>query len=78
MLKIIIMVLTYLPDLLRAVKAVEVSMEGQPGAAKKAVVIGAVEAAAKAAGESGDVHVKAVGDTVDVIVKTLNTFGWGK
>lgn len=76
--KIFALLARYLPDLIRLIVAIESEMKGRPGAAKKEAVLAAVQAAAEAAGESSDEYVKAVGATIDRLVKTFNTFGWGK
>ena len=72
---ILVLVLQILPYILQAVQAVEAALPGQPGAAKKAVVMSALEAAGKSGQAVPESHVKAISAAVDAVVGSLNAAG---
>jgi len=73
--KILAAILSYLPGVLAGVVAVEGAIKGAPGATKKAVVMSAIGAAAKAGENIPETHVQAISGMIDTIVTTLNQSG---
>ncbi len=71
----LLLALKYFPYVIQAVVAVEQSIGSQPGATKKQVILGAVQAAAKTAGTVDEQHVKAISGLIDATVGMLNTVG---
>lgn len=74
--KIFLMILSFLPDIIRGVKAVEEVMASAKGSDKKAVIItSAIDAAAKVGATVDNKTVAAVGATIDSVVTQLNNAG---
>ena len=71
----LMLIVRFLPDVLRAVIAVEQAIGSQPGATKKQVVLGAITAAAKVGGSVDEQHVSAISTLIDSTVGALNTAG---
>lgn len=74
--KALSLILSYLPGVLMTVKAVETELADHPGATKKAVALGAIQAAAQVAGQTiPNAQVQAIGALTDGVVATLNASG---
>lgn len=74
--KYLALFLQYLPGVLATVKAVETELTDQSGGTKKAVVMGTIQAAAQAAGQTiPNLHVQAVSALTDGVVTALNASG---
>lgn len=68
-----LLVLKFLPDVIRAIAAIQAVMSDAPGEAKKAMVIDTVKTAA---GEHlSEKDAKLLGDTIDSAVAVANRFG---
>lgn len=73
--KYLIVVLRYLPYVLKAVKAVEEEVGAGNGQTKKQLILRAVEAAAHVAGDVDQETVAMIGKLIDMVVGTLNESG---
>lgn len=71
----LLIALKYLPLVLEAVKAIESVIGAGKGKEKKAVVMGAVQAAAQAGEKADDKTVAVVSGLVDATVSALNAAG---
>jgi len=73
--KWLLLALQLLPGILQTVKAVEEAIGPGQGKTKKELVLGAVQAGARAAQQVPEEHVQAVSALVDQTVKILNDSG---
>jgi len=71
----VVFAMSFFQIALQAVVAVEQAIGRGKGEGKRKVVVDAVQAVAKVAGESGHEQVAAVGTLVDSIVNSLNQSG---
>jgi hypothetical protein len=69
------LIVKYLPLVLQCVMAVEAALQGTPGATKKQVVLGVIQAGTGAAEQIPQKDVQAIGGLIDTVVGTLNTTG---
>lgn len=67
--------LTLLPGILQGVIAVESAMKESPGAAKKQVILDAIQAGAKVGAQVPEDNVQTVSTLIDAVVGTLNASG---
>jgi hypothetical protein len=69
------LVLTYLPTVLSCVQAVEAVFANSPGAAKKQLVMNAIQAGAASGEKIPEAHVQGISTLIDNVVGTLNASG---
>ena len=72
--KYLILALQYLPHVLSGVQAVEAAIRA-PGQTKKALVLGAIQAATHVGEQVPEEHVKVISALIDHMVSTLNSSG---
>ena len=71
----LLLILSYLPSILKTVVAVEEVAKGLPGQSRKQIVLDIISTGAKGAEEIPEEHVKVIGTLIDTVVSALNKSG---